>query len=208
MKVDKKKARNVMSILFSAGLTLSVLFGSGSQAHPMHYHMQPLDKVTVQRVVKSLNRMIDDIARDGSLESVRIAGDGMGITVLLWSIQDAMMAIDGAGTLDSPGMKRALISAGYKDSRYVVEEWQADAEQVLETYEVLDRDLSMDGMRARYVAFLADQPRLDEEQVVEVESALIRDRELLRTTTEDVALIRQFKPELDALAAQLGNPVP
>ena len=174
----------------------------------MHYHLQPLDKVTVQRVVKSLNRMIDDIARDGSLKSVRIPGDGMGITVLLWSIQDAMMAIDGAGTLDSPGIKRALISAGYKDSRYVVEEWQADAEQVLETYEVLDRDLSMDGMRARYVAFLADQPRLDEEQVVEVESALIRDRELLRTTTEDVALIRQFKPELDALAAQLGNPVP
>ena len=208
MKVDKRKSCNIILILLSVGLTFSVLFGSSVQAHPMHYHMQPLDKATVARVVKSLSRMIDDIRRNGSLDAVRIPGDAMGITVLLWSIQDAMMAIDDAGTVDSPGMKRALISAGYEDSRYVVEEWQADAEQVLETYEVVGRGLSIEGIRARHTAFLADQSQLDEEQVIEVEGALIRDRQLLRTTVEDVALIRQFKPQLDAVASQLGIPVP
>ena len=174
----------------------------------MHYHMQPLDEATVERVVNSLNQMIGDIRRNGSLDSAGLPNDAMGITVLLWSVQDAMMAMDDSGTLDSPGMRRALISAGYKDSRYVVEEWQADAEQVLETYEVVGRGLSMEGIQARYTAFLADRPQLDEEQAIELESALVRDRQLLRTTAEDVALIRQFKPQLDAIASQLGIPVP
>ena len=208
MKVDKRKSRNVISILLSTGITFSALFGSSVQAHPMHYHMQPLDEATVERVVNSLNQMIGDIRRNGSLDSAGLPNDAMGITVLLWSVQDAMMAMDDSGTLDSPGMRRALISAGYKDSRYVVEEWQADAEQVLETYEVVGRGLSMEGIQARYTAFLADRPQLDEEQAIELESALVRDRQLLRTTAEDVALIRQFKPQLDAIASQLGIPVP
>ena len=204
---DEKKPNITLCLLISASILFTSLSGSNAQAHSIEYHMRPLDAATVEQVVQSLQAMIGEIQRQGVQDSLRLPTDEMAATTLLWSIQQAMIEIDESGTLDNPRLKRALLSAGYADSPYVVEEWQADAEQVLETYEVVRRGLDRAEIQARYARFHKELPQLEEEEAVRMESALIRDQQLLRTTAADLELIRQFSPQLDALAAQLGMPV-
>jgi len=166
--------------------------------------MQPLDAKTVERVIQSLDQMVDDLKRSGTLDTVRLPDGAMGISVMLWSVQDALMKLDETTTIDSPTLKQALFSAGYPDSLYVVEEWQIEAEQVLETYEVLNKGLNLDQVYAGYAALERDRPELSEEKVIERESTLIRNHELVRTTAMDLELITHYLPRLDALTERLG----
>ena len=193
--------------VISLSLAITAIFCSAARAHPIEYHMQPLDAQTVEQVVQSLELMVGELRNNSSLNAARLPDGPMDVSLLLWSIQGAIMDIDDSGTLDGPVLKRTLLSAGYKDSPYVAEEWQAEAEQVLETYEVLARDLSRATIQARYAAFNKERPELGEDQALTMESALIRDQQLLRTTADDLEIVRQFRPRLDALTAQLGKSV-
>jgi hypothetical protein len=174
------------------------------QAHPIEYHMQPLDDATIERVIQSLEQMIGELEKTGSLDKVRLPEDAMGIPVLLWSVQDALMEADEVTTIDSPTLKRALLSAGYSDSPYVVEEWQAETEQVLETYEVLKKSLNLEQVYAGYAALEQDRPGLTVDQAVEREIGLLRNHELVRTTGKDIELVKQYLPQLDSLSLRLG----
>jgi hypothetical protein len=204
-KISQMQKRNLSAAAVFASLCLVAVFSTVAvHAHPIEYHMQPLDAGTIERVIKSLDQMIIELRRADSLDSVQVPDDAMGITVLLWSVQDALMEVDETTTTDSPTLKRALSSAGYKDSPYAVDEWQAEAEQVLETYEVLKKGLNLEQVYAGYAALEEDRPGLSEELAIERESALVRDHQLVRTTGKDVELVRQYLPQLNSLTLQLG----
>lgn len=183
---------------------LCVLSMASVYSHPIEYHMQPLDAETVERVIQSLDQMVADLKRSGTLGTVRLPDSAMGISVMLWSVQDALMKLDETTTIDSPTLKRALFAVGYQDSLYVVEEWQIEAEQVLETYEVLNKGLNLDQVYAGYAALEKDRPALSEVQANSRESTLVRKHELVRTTAKDLELVERYLPQLDSIAARLG----
>ena len=173
-------------------------------AHPIEFHMQPLDAGTVERVIDSLERVASELQAAGASGRVSMPQDAMGVTAVLWALQDALMEADEVTTTDSPSLKRALLSAGYADSYYVVEEWQGEAERVVETWEVLKRGLKIVQVYAGYSRLEEDRAGLSEEQAIERESTLVRDYELLRTTAKDLELISAYIPRLDAVLVRLG----
>jgi hypothetical protein len=174
------------------------------QAHPLEYHMQPLDADTMERVIHSFDQMAVELRKAGYLHAVRLTDEAVGISALFWSIQDAMAAADETAIADSPTLNRALLSAGYQDSPYLVEEWQTEAQQVLETYEVLKRGLSLRQVYEGYAAFESERAALTNEQALERESALVNDHQLVRTTTKDRHLVEQYLPRLDVMIGQFG----
>ena len=128
----------------------------------------------------------------------------MDVAELMFSLQTSVLAVDGSDTIDSPVLKQSLSSSGYEDSIYMVEEWKADLQQVLETWEVLQLGLTSENVQARYDAFSQSLPDIEPERAIEIESSLISDAERDRTTAVDRPLVKQYQQQLNALIARLG----
>lgn len=173
-------------------------------AHPIEYHMQPLEAAAVERVLISLEQMVTAVEASDMAGSLRLPDDAMGISVLLWTLQDALMNADEVTTLDSPTLHLALQSAGYPISDFIVETWQIEAERVIGTYEVLSRNLDLSQVQVRYAALDDDRAALSPERAMEFEAALLRDHELVKTTGKDLDLIEHYRPRLDALFERMG----
>jgi len=103
------------------------------QAHPIQYHMQPLDAETVERVIASLDRLISELERAGAMDSLRGYQDEEG-PIPFWMIQGALADSESSSLVESPGIKRALMLSGYADSPFLVEEWQLEVDRVLDVY--------------------------------------------------------------------------
>ena len=173
-------------------------------AHPIEFHMRPLDTQTVERVIVSLNRMLDTVEAAGDRRAISWPEKPMGIADLVPSLQDALMDVDEVTTLESPSLRQALRDAGYPDAPFIVEEWELDARQLLETYEVLSRGLDFQQVQAGYAAFDKARPLLTDDQTLDRESHLMRDHELVRTTGKDLELVSRYVPRLKALLQRAG----
>lgn len=192
-------------VIATVWATISLnLFLSPVQAHPIEFHSDPLDAETIERVIKSLNGLISEVESNDTVDSVELPEGYVSAAALMWALQSAVLAIDESGTIDSPVLRQAVLSAGYEDSLYAVEEWQAEAQQVLETYQVIHQGLDNSKLQARYETFNQELPSLKPERAIEIESALIRDAELLRTTAKDRPLVKQYQSQLQALVVRMG----
>lgn len=197
-----------LGLAFFIGAVWAMIFlslhPSAVQAHPIEFHSQPLDAETIERVIKSLDGLVSEVEANGSVDSIDLPSGYLSVTAMMWSLQRAVMAIDESDNIDSPILRQAALSAGYEASPYAVEEWQAEAQQVLETYQVIHQGLDNTKLQARYATFNQEFPSLDPERAIEIESALIRDAELLRTTAKDRPLVKQYQSQLQALVVRMG----
>ncbi len=176
-----------------------------AHAHPIEYHRKPLNAEGVQRVLASFDLLMGELRNADTLNAARIPANAMGVTLMLWSVQDAIADADETAPSDSPSLKRSLNAAGYKDSPYMVDEWQIEAERVLETYEVLQKGLTQASVIADYAAFKKEASGLSEEQAVNRQRILVRNSQLVRTTSKDLALVSEYRKQLDALVEQFAS---
>jgi hypothetical protein len=174
-------------------------------AHPMEYHLRPLDAASVERVLDSLDRMVTQLRENDSLASASLPDDAMGISAIVWSMQDAVLSIDDSTPADSETLNSTLAASGYTDPEIQVYEWQLEAERVLETYEVLVSGIDMTTVNAGFTELERDRASLPEDEAREREAALYRNEEMLRTTAKDLELISHYRPRLDALVGRLGS---
>jgi hypothetical protein len=182
----------------------AVLASPAAHAHPIEYHMQPLEDADVERVLSSLELITDELEAAGALSGLRVPDDALGITAILWALLDAVLETDQVSRVDSPTLMRSLAGAGYPQSYYVVEQWQGEAERVIETYEVLKRGLDMKAIYRGYAELEARRGELSAKEADRREGRLVRDHQMVRTTYKDLSLISAYLPRLDALAARLG----
>jgi hypothetical protein len=123
----------------SAAILLVV--SSPVAAHPIEYHMQPLQAETVERMIVSLDELISELDRLGAVGTIRDA-QAPDRRIPIWRIQAAVAAPTGGSIAESPAIRRAAVKAGYEDGPFVVEEWQLDANRVLDVYEALKNGTS------------------------------------------------------------------
>jgi hypothetical protein len=187
--------------LITACLVLSI---STAQAHPIEFHMQPMEAADVERVITSLERIADELNAAGKQNTLRMPENSLGISAMPGVLQGALMEADEVTTVDSPSLLRAITAAGYADSYYVVEQWEGEAERVVETYEVLKRGLSMDRIYKGYADLEAQRTNFSEEVAAQSERILVREHEMVRTTAKDLDLVSVYLPRLDVLVARLG----
>jgi len=174
-------------------------------AHPMEYHMIPLDAQTVERVLTSFDRLIDKLENADAVDSARLPDDAFGITVILWSIEDAVAAIDKTRAVESPTLLQALQAAGYEDSPYIVAEWKIEAERVLEAYEVLRENYQLKDIVAELTELEKNPKLLTDEKVMTRANMLTRKESMLQTTAKDLPMIKQYMQRIDALFGQLPD---
>ncbi|MFZ0469431.1 MAG: hypothetical protein WAL92_10970 [Thiogranum sp.] len=174
-------------------------------AHPMEYHMIPLDAQTVERVLTSFDRLIDKLENADAVDSARLPDDAFGITVILWSIEDAVAAIDKTRAVESPTLLQALQAAGYEDSPYIVAEWKIEAERVLEAYEVLRENYQLKDIVAELTELENNPKLLTDEKLMTRANMLTRKESMLQTTAKDLPMIKQYMQRIDALFGQLPD---
>lgn len=124
-----------------AASSLLVLWAS-VVAHPIEYHMEPLSAETVERVVKSLDMLLADLERTGAIAALRADPDPER-RIPIWRMQAVIAAATGGSTVGSPAIRDAVLQAGYQDGPFVVEEWQLDADRVLDVYDALKNGTSV-----------------------------------------------------------------
>jgi len=176
-------------------------------AHPMEYHYRPLNAATVERVLDSFDRMVIQLQKNGSLASARLPDDSMGITAVVWSLQDAVLAIDDSTPANSKILDEALAVSGYADPEIRGYEWQLEAERVLETYEALVSNIDIASVNSGFDELEQDRDSLTEDEVQVREAVLYRNEQLLRTTWRDLELLRHYRQRLDFLVQRLGAEV-
>lgn len=174
-------------------------------AHPMEYHMIPLDAQTVERVLTSFDRLIDKLENADAVDSARLPDDAFGITAILWSFEDAVAAIDKTRAVESPTLLQALQAAGYEDAPYIVAEWKIEAERVLEAYEVLRENYQLKDIVAELTELEKDPKLLTDEKVMTRANMLTRKESMLQTTAKDLPMIKQYMQRIDALFGQLPD---
>jgi hypothetical protein len=111
-----------------------VLLSTVVEANPLEYHIGPLQAETVERVIVSLDALINELERTGAIDSLR-QDPNPDRRIPLWRIQAVIAEPTGGSLVDSPVIRRAALQAGYADGPFVVEEWQLDADRVLDVYE-------------------------------------------------------------------------
>ncbi len=192
-------------VIVACALVISVLLCPGrAAAHPLQYHLEPLDARTVERVLTSFELLAAELEGADRLASARLPENAMGVTALLWSLQGAVANLDQAPPVDSPALQQALATSGYVRSPYMVAEWQMEAERVLESYEVLLRDLRLETVYAALAELDESAGQLDDEQAELREFELLRQLSMLQTTARDIAQVTPYRDRLDALAGKLN----
>jgi hypothetical protein len=174
-------------------------------AHPLEFHMEPLDASAVERVLTSLELLMGELKNAGGAEAADLPDGALGITAILWSIEDAVAAMDETWASKSPTLLRSLRAAGYQESPYVVAVWKIEAERVLEAYEVLSGNFQGEEIRSGLAQLEKDADQLTEEERVRRERVLIRKVSMLQTTAGDISQVAPFRQRLDRLTDQLGN---
>jgi hypothetical protein len=183
----------------------ALMFVSTAQAHPLEYHLEPLDSAAVERVVSSLELLTAELDTTALLDSARLPGDALGVTALLWSLEEAVTAMDTSSPPQTPTLLRSLAEAGYISSPYVVAEWEFEAERVLEAYEVLSGNFSLEVVSEAMARLEENPDQLTETQVADAEMALIRQASMLQTTAADIAQVAPFRQRLDSLTSRLSQ---
>jgi len=173
-------------------------------AHPLEYHLDPLDSTMVERVLTSFELLMADLQAAGLLASARLPDNAMGVTALLWSLEGAVAAMDKAPAVESSALLAALAAAGYESSPYIVAEWKMEAERVLESYEVLSGGLEFESIYRNLSELEDSRDRLSDEEAEEKEAQLIRQMSMLRTTAGDIAQVAPYRERLDALTGKLN----
>jgi len=173
-------------------------------AHPLEYHLEPLDATVVERVLTSFELLTADLEAAGLLASARLPGDAMGVTALLWSLEDAIAAMDETPAVDSPALLNALAAAGYTPSPYIVAEWKMEAERILESYEVLSGDLQYGTVYRNLSELQNSRDRLTDYESEQKEAELLRQMSMLQTTARDIAQVAPYRDRLDALVGKLN----
>ncbi len=176
-----------------------------AHAHPLEYHMEPLDANAVERVVTSLELLLGELKRAGEQDTANLPEGALGITAILWSVEIAVAAMDETWPTKSPALLRSLQSAGYEDSPYVVAEWKIKAERVLEAYEVLNGNFQWEDIQAGLAELDKDANQLTDEERLNRERLLIRKASMLRTTAGDISQVAPFKQRLDQLTGPLSR---
>jgi len=174
-------------------------------AHPLEFHLEPLDTGAVERVLTSLELLMGELKSADKQDAANLPDGALGITAILWSIESAVAAMDETWATKSPALLRSLRAAGYEDSPYVVAVWKIETERVLEAYEVLSGNFQEDDIRAGLAELEKDASRFTEEERVNRERVLIRKASMLQTTAGDISQVAPFRQRLDRLTAQLGN---
>lgn len=175
-----------------------------AHAHPLEFHLGPLDASTVERVVSSLELLIGELRSAGAQDTANLPDGALGLAAILWSIEKAVAAMDETWPSKSPALLRSLQSAGYEDSPYVVAEWKIEAERVLEAYEVLSGDFQWKAIHAEMAELENNPNRLTDEELVNRERILIRQASMLRTTAGDISQVAAFRQRLDQLTGPLS----
>jgi sirohydrochlorin ferrochelatase len=173
-------------------------------AHPLEYHLDPLDSRMVERVLASFELLTADLEAAGRLGSARLPENAMGVTALLWSLEGAVAAMDETPAVDSPALLSALAAAGYEPSPYIVAEWKMEAERVLESYEVLSDNLQFESLYRGLSELESSRDRLSGDEAEQREAELIRQMSMLRTTAGDIAQVAPYRARLDALTGKLN----
>jgi hypothetical protein len=193
--------------IFCACLVASVMVFpfANAHAHPVEFHMGPLDKSTVERVLNSLELLMGELKSASKRDAANLPDGALGITAILWSIQDAVAAMDETWPTKSPTLLRSLESAGYEDSPYIVAEWKIEAERVLEAYEVLSGNFKEKDIHAELAELEKDTNQLTDEERLKRESLLIRKASMLQTTAGDISQVAPFRQRLDRLTSPLSH---
>lgn len=178
---------------------------SAAPAHPLEFHLDPLDDAAIERVLMSFELLSGALEAAGLQGSARISEDALGITAIVWSTEQAIASMDNRRPAESPFLLNALTTAGYEDSPYIVAEWKMEAERVWESYEVLTANYRIESI-GREMRTLAEAPgELTEQQRINREAALARQLSMAQTTARDVLQVAPYRQRLDALARRLGN---
>lgn len=191
-------------VVLIAGLALTCL--SRVHAHPLEYHLEPLEAAAVERVLTTLEQLTAELDAAGRLDAARLPGNALGITAVLWSLQDAVASLDETSPAGSPTLLQALTAAGYEASPYVVAEWKFEAERVLQAYEVLSGGLGVEEISRALTDLPDNAGGLSPEEAAERETVLIRQLSLLHTTAGDIAQVAMHRQRLDALTRRLSRP--
>jgi len=187
----------------TAALGLAVQ-ASLAVAHPLEFHLDPLDDEAIERVLTSFELLAARLEAAGLQGSARLPENAMGITAIVWSTEDAIAAMDHTRPADSPTLRNALTAAGYEDSPYVVAEWKMEAERVLESYEVLSGDLQFESIYRTLSELESSRGRLTDDEAEQKEAELIRQVSMLRTTAGDIAQVAPYRDRLDTLTGELN----
>lgn len=179
-------------------------FSSPAIAHPMHFHLQPLDAKTVERTLDAMERMVAQLEEDRGATPVALPEGALGVAVLSWVLPRGVVSLDEATLADSELLNETLAAAGYEDSETAVQEWKIDAERILEAWEVLSRDLDMGDVDAAYLRLAAERERLELDELLQREAELLRDETLVLTTLRDLELIEPFGSRIAVLLERLG----
>jgi hypothetical protein len=174
------------------------------RAHPLEYHLEPLDASTVERVLTSFELLTAELEAADLLGEASLPENAMGVTALLWSLEGAVAAMDQAPAVDSPLMLNALAAAGYEPSPYIVAEWKMEAERVLESYEVLSGNLRFESIYRNLSELENSRESLTDDEAEEMEAELIRQMSMLQTTAGDIAQVAPYRDRLDALTGKLN----
>lgn len=77
------------------GILALALQAPSSAAHPLEYHLEPLDDQAIERVITSFELLSVELEAGGSPGGARISENAMGITAIVWSTEDAIAGMDG-----------------------------------------------------------------------------------------------------------------
>jgi len=182
-----------------------VFQASTLMAHPLEYHLDPLDEQSIERVLTSFDLLAAELEAAGLQDSAQLSGNALGITAIVWSTENAIADMDDQRPVDSPALLNALTSAGYEDSPYMVAEWQMEAERIWEAYEVLTANFQVETIGREMKVLEQEADELTPRQRAEREAALIRKLSMLQTTAGDISQVAPYRQRLDELARRLGN---
>lgn len=190
---------------FSSLLVTFALFIVAPQisAHPLEYHLEPLKAEDVERVLVSFELLTAKLETAGLLATARTGEEALGVTAVVWSVEDAIAAMDETRSVESPTLLQALGAAGYEDSPYVVAEWKVEAERVLEAFEVLQGDFQTQAIGREMAVLEENAAQLTGEEIAERQMVLIRQASMLKTTAGDISQVAPFRQRLEALTSQL-----
>lgn len=191
------------AMLFGLLILGALLTQSPARAHPLEFHLEPLTAATVERVLTSFELLTTELAGAGALTNARLPENALGITALLWSLEDAVAALDETWPENSEVLLRSLAAAGYERSPWTVAEWKVEAERVLESYEVLRGELQLASIHRELAELEQQADRLTADEVAERESALIRQLSMLQTTAGDIAAVAPYRSRLDKWVGRL-----